>query len=178
MEDLAIHLKDEQGGPVSGAQVLAAYPSRIQIDGRTDADGECKLRLYRSDLKMQILVAAAGFKPRLEDVVPASANGSVEFELELAEDCTKAMLFAQSTWYLEGIEGRFNPIRDPNGRRYVYADNIAINGKVASPAPVEIDQELELIDIYGAEATIRFLALEEGFSLIEYAEPLPARVGE
>ena len=47
-----------------------------------------------------------------------------------------------------------------------------MNGRLAYPAAhFAIGECLHLIDVYGVETTIRFLEVEEEFSLIEYTEP-------
>ena len=88
--------------------------------------------------------------------------------MEPSKDGRKAMIFNKSTGYIPGLEGRLNPHKDG----YVYGDNIAINGRLATPAaPFKIGEPLYLIDVYGVETTIRFLVVEGQFSLIEYTEP-------
>lgn len=44
---------------------------------------------------------------------------------------------------------------------------------MANPAAFELGEPLHLIDVYGVETEIRFVAVTSQFSLIEYTEPRP-----
>ncbi len=173
MVEVTFRLQSQEGG-VAGAAILAAYPNGTYRTGLTDASGEWSLDLYRVDQEMTVLVAAEGFKPLCESVVPNGAvvrGAVVDLELTPSPNGRRAVLFTKSTGYIPGVEGRLNPIND--GRTYVYADNIAVNGRVADPAGFEIGEPLHLIDVYGVETEIRFLAATGQFSLIEFTEPRP-----
>ncbi len=165
MVDTVFQIKALKGEAVRGAAVLAAYPDGRYLTGETDAKGECRLDLYRTDQGMKVLVAAEGHLPFHTTVVPKKSE---PLELKPSKDGRKAVLFTQNTGYIPGISGRLNPHKDG----YVYADNIAINGRLAHPAVhFEIGEALRLIDVYGVESTIRFLVVEGQFSLIEFTEP-------
>ena len=167
MTEVVFQIKAPRGMAVRGAAVLAAYPDGRYLTGQTDAEGESRLDLYRTDEKMKILVAAEGHLPFHDTVVPGERE-TITLELEPSTKGRKAVLFPQSTGYIPGISGRLNPRKDG----YVYGDNIAINGQLAEPAAhFEMGEALHLIDVYGVETTIRFLVVEGQFSLIEYTEP-------
>lgn len=167
MEDVIFEVKGPHAVAIPGAAVLAAYPNRTYVTGQTDQDGQCLLRLYRTDQEMTVLVAADGYLPYHATTVPQERKRIVA-ELEPSKDGRKAALFTRSTGYLPGVEGRINPHRDG----YVYADNIAIDGALATPAVrFEIGQPLQFLDVFGVETTVRFLVVEGQFSLLEYTEP-------
>ncbi len=167
MADVVFQIKAQGGVATHPAAVLAAYPDGRYLTGRTDVEGACRLHLYRTDQKMKVLVAAEGHLPFHKTIVPGKSE-VVPLELEPSKDERKAALFTESTGYIPGISGRLNPRKDG----YVYADNIAINGRLAAPAAhFEIGEALQLVDVYGVETTIRFLVVEGQFSLIEYTEP-------
>ena len=167
MPDVVFEIKGLQQETVQGAAVLAAYQNGVSVTGQTDAKGECHLHLYRTDQDMTVLVAAEGHLPFHTILVPGD-SGRVPLEMEPSKDGRKAMLFNKSTGYIPGLEGRLNPHKDG----YLYGDNIAINGRLATPAAhFKIGEPLYLIDVYGVETTIRFLVVEGQFSLIEYTEP-------
>ena len=167
MADVAFEIKTNEGAAVRGAAVLAAYPDGRYITGQTDADGKCRLNLYRTDQEMKVLVAADSHLPFHKAIIPGESE-IVSVELAPSKDDRKALLFTRSTGYIPGIEGRLNPHKDG----YVYGDNIAINGRLATPAAhFTKGERLHLIDVYGVETTIRFLEVEGQFSLIEYIEP-------
>ena len=162
MPDVVFQVTAPLGAPVPDAALLTAYPDGRYLTGHTDADGECRLGLYRTDQRMTVLVAAEGHLPLHETVLPG--------DCETVPLRRKALLFTRDTGYIPGVSGRLNPHKDG----YVYGDNIAINGRLATPAaPFEIGEPLDLIDVYGIETTVRFLVVEGKFSLIEYTEPKP-----
>ena len=167
MYRVIFQVKTTQGSVVSDATVLAAYPDGRYLTSQTDAEGKCNLGLYRTDQKMTVLVAAEGFLPFHDSVLPTQAT-PISLELIPSKDGTKAIIFTRSTGYLPGVEGRLNPHKDG----YVYGDNIAINGQLATPAArFRVGEPLHLIDVYGVETTIKFLVVEGQFSLIEFTEP-------
>ena len=167
MADVEFQVKTRGGATIPWAAVLAAYPDGRYLTGQTDADGKCRLNLYRVDQEMKLLVAAKDQLPYHTTLIPGKSD-VVSLELEPSKEDKKGLLFTQSTGYIPGIEGRLNPHKDG----YVYGDNIAINGKLATPAAhFEIGESLHLIDVYGVETTVRFLVVEGQFSLIEYTEP-------
>lgn len=167
MADVVFQVKTRGGSTIPRAAILAAYPNGTYRTGQTDMDGKCQLDLYRVDQEMKVLVAAEDHLPYHTNLIPGN-SGVVPLELEPSRDDRKGLLFTRSTGYIPGIEGRLNPHKDG----YVYVDNIAINGKLATPAAhFEIGECLHLIDVFGVESTVRFLVVEGQFSLIEYTEP-------
>ena len=167
MADVVFQIRAHGGVTVHGAAVLAAYPDGRYLTGQTDAEGECRLNLYRTDQKMKVLVAAEGHLPFHRSIVPGKSE-NIHLELEPSKEERKAVIFTRGTGYIPGISGRLNPHKDG----YVYGDNIAINGRLATPAAhFKIGEALHLVDVYGVETTIRFLVVEGQFSLIEYTEP-------
>ena len=153
--------------------VLLAYSNGTYLTGQTDSQGECEFELYRTDDQMKLLVAAEGHPACYLTGVPATSlmgNGSV-IELEAGKERSNSILFTKSIGYIPGIDGRLNPINH-NGT-YLYADNIAINGRLARPAHFNVGECLELIDVHGMQTTIRFLEVGPQFSLLEYTTPKP-----
>ena len=167
MGNVVFNVKAPEGAPVPGAAILAAYPNRTYVTDKTDADGQCHLNLYRTDQEMTVLIAAKGYLPFHSAIVPRD-QPSLSLELTPSTEGRNAALFTKSTGYIPGIEGRVNPHKDG----YVYANNIAINGTLATPAArFEIGEPLHLLDVYGVETRVRFLVVEGQFSLIEYTDP-------
>ncbi len=172
MADVVFQIKAHGGAPVKGAAVLVAYPDGRYLTGQTHADGKFQVDLYRTDQAMKVLVAAEGHLPYCQTL--SKISEIVSIGLEPSKDDRKAVLFIKNTGYIPGITGRLNPDKDG----YVYADNIAINGRLAIPAVhFKLGEALHLIDVYGVETTIWFLAVEGQYSLIEYTEP-KAHAGE
>ena len=165
MTEVLISCKGSNGEAIGNAAVLASYPNGTYRIGQTDSDGELRLDLYRTDQQLRILVAAEGYLPSCDEKKPSNP---LNIELEPSKDGRKGVLFTRSTGYIPGVAGRLNPHSDG----YVYGDNLAINGRLASPAvQFKIGEELQLLDVYGVETTIKFLVVEGQFSLIEYTAP-------
>ena len=167
MTDVVFQVEAPPREAVCGATLLAAYPDGRYLTGLTDAQGKCRLDLYRTDQKMKVLVASEDHLPFQDTVVPGRSE-TIPLKLEPSTKERRSVLFTQNTGYIPGVSGRLNPHVDG----YVYGDNIAINGRLANPAVhFKIGEPLQLIDVYGVETTIRFLVVEGQFSLIEYTEP-------
>ena len=167
MPDIVFQIEENGGSAVHGAKVLAAYPDGRFLTGETDTDGNCRLELYRTDQKLNVLVASEAHLP-LHATIEPEISEIVSLQLEPSKDDRKALLFSRSTGYIPGISGRLNPHKDG----YVYGDNVAINGRLAKPAVhFKLGEALHLIDVYGVETTIRFLVVEGQFSLLEYTDP-------
>ncbi|MYB77207.1 MAG: hypothetical protein F4X83_08955, partial [Chloroflexi bacterium] len=149
MPDVLFLVKTRGGATIPRAAMLAAYPNGTYRTGQTDTDGKCQLDLYRIDKEMKVLVAAEGHLPYHTDLIPGESN-VVPLELDPSKDDKKALLFTRDTGYIPGIEGRLNPHKDG----YVYAENIAINGRLATPAAhFQIGECLHLIDVFGVSST-------------------------
>lgn len=170
MAEVTFVLRSCAGAPVAGAVLLAEYPNGTYRVGESGAGGDCRIDLYRTDQPMRVLAAAQGYLPLHETVVPDAA-AALELAMEPSPDGRSGVLFTRSTGFIPGVEGRLNPVND--GRTYLYADNIAVDGRVANPVQFEIGQWLHLTDVYGVETDIRFIAVTAQFSLIEYSEPRP-----
>ena len=169
MPEVTFRLSAPEGGGIAGATILVAYPNGTHRTGETDSRGNWSIDLYRDDLEMMVLAAAIGHLPLCESVLPDKEV--IDLVMEPSTDGRSAVLFAKSTGYIPGVEGRLNPIND--GRTYLYADNIAINGRVANPLVFEVGEPLQLTDVYGVETEIRFVAVTGQFSLIEFTDPRP-----
>ena len=166
------------GPPIDCAMVLLAYSNGTYSTGQTNEAGECAFDLYRLDDEMTLLAAAKGHMashlPRVPATYLVSKCGAVE--MEPAGGQLNSILFTKSTGHIPGITGRLNPIND--GRCYVYADNIAVNGKLAHPARFDMGDWLDLIDVKGMKTTLRFLEITGQFSLIEFTTPEPYGVDD
>lgn len=164
---------DNIAPPIEGATVLLAYSNGTYVTGKTDASGQCEFELYRTDDRMNLLVAAEGHPACYLTGVPATSlmeNGSV-IELDSVTQSSNSILFTKSIGHIPGIDGRLNPINHHG--TYLYADNIAINGQLARPAHFDVGECLDLIDAHGMQTTVRFLEVGPQFSLLEYTTPKP-----
>ena len=72
MADVVFEIKTNKGAAVRAAAVLVAYPDGRYLTGQTDADGKCRLNLYRTDQEMKVLVAAEGHLPFHKTAIPGN----------------------------------------------------------------------------------------------------------
>lgn len=171
MADVTFRLLSPAGDAVDAASLLVAYPNgtyRTRVSNRL---GDCLIDLYRTDQEVLVLAAAKGHRTLREKTVPG-ASSLIELSLKPSPDRLNGALFTRSSGSIPGIEGELKPEVDGD-RTVVYADNIAINGRVANPAPFEIGEPLHLIDAFGMETQLTFREVTPRFSLIEYTEPRP-----
>jgi len=130
------------GRPVAGADVLALYPDRTWKNAVTDENGMAILDLYSAESPMTVFVATDGFAAHVECAwIPM--DGPLDVELtELPDGGT--VIFPNDAGHVPILRGRLNPIMDGRDRKYLYADNIAINGGLQQPAPFALGEPLHL----------------------------------
>ncbi|MCY4194443.1 MAG: putative DNA binding domain-containing protein [bacterium] len=158
------------GLPIEGATVLALFPNKTWKRAVTDAQGDARLELQSAELPMTVFVASEGCVAHLEQGwVPAER--ALAIELESAPDGGSAV-FAESTGFLPGLEGRLNPIRDVHDRTYLYADNVAINEGQQQPVHFSLgNDQLRLEDANGRVLLVTVTAIEGRSSLLDYRRP-------
>jgi hypothetical protein len=74
------------------------------------------------------------------------------------------------TGYIQGLDGRLNPILDSHNRTYLYADNIAIEGGKNQPATFSLDQPFVVEDSLGNEFELRISSIGNDRTTIEYTQ--------
>lgn len=102
--------------------------------------------------------------------------GLIKRDLEATEDHEVIMASAAgaaskimgSTGHLPSVQGRFNPILDPNGRTYLYVDNAAVDGRPASPATFTVGTPFEVEDVDGSVTVVTILDISGHGALVEY----------
>ena len=155
-----------KGQSVADVQVLALFPNKTWKQATTDSGGTAWLELHRSDLPINLFIAAKGFAAHLvSGWIPA--EGMPEIELGVLSD-GGAAIFSKGTGYLPVVQGRLNPILDTHERTYLYADNIAINGGLQQPVDFSLGKELHLADADGKEAWIRIVSMIGRAALVQY----------
>ncbi len=155
------------GRPVAGADVLALFPNTTWKAGTTDANGTASLVLHSARHPMTVYVAAAGYAAhRTRSWIPS--GGPLDVELDQLPD-GGAAVFQKGTGHLPILQGRLNPILDPNGHPILYADNIAIDGGTKpQPASFTFGSDLHLADSDGQEAHVRVVDMVGRAALLEY----------
>ena len=77
-------------------------------------------------------------------------------------------MILHSTGYIPGLNGRLSPILDTLNRKYLYADNIAVDGGQQQPVSFEVDKPFELEDAQGSKFEVSVKLISGRTSLLEY----------
>ncbi len=94
-------------------------------------------------------------------------------KIELSEILNVGSIIIQSTGYINGLQGRLNPIYDSSARMYLYADNIAINGGRNQPVAFSLNESLVLEDNTGVVMNLIFRFINgHTTALVDYIKPI------
>ena len=186
----------ENGRHIEGAHILAFYPNGTYLETRTTRDKEVSLelndRLIKDDgnpmggkgHQVKLFFARDGYKA----LILNNPNLFEEQEIILQPlDSGGSIICVNGTGYIPNFTGRLNPILDGQGRTYLYADNIAINGGRDQAQPVRFNigevmvvqdkdgkaLRLTVKDMVVRSSILEYEKLPEGYSL---PEPNPFRV--
>ena len=172
MSTLHIKITDETNSPVEQATVLIAYPNGTKTGGITDQSGICAIDLYRDDITVRVIAALPGHYPYQCEFDLNNITRPVEITMNQGDGkWGNSAIFSGRTGYIPGIEGRLNPIHDSSDRYYVYGDNLAINDGVKQPVRFSPGEWLTLVDSKGVECSVKFIIVENHFTLLEYTAP-------
>lgn len=151
------------GKPVAGATVVAIADNNTTKQSQTDQSGTAKLDIP-TRRRYQLLVAHPQYPGT---IVPAWDPGDdLRLVVSAVEDT--GSIVCHGTGYIPGLDGRLNPILDTGFSKYLYADNIAIDGGKQQPAHFEINSPFELEDSNGVVMQVRVLHIQGRTSLIQY----------
>jgi hypothetical protein len=161
--ELTVRVKDDEGMPIEGCEIVVQAENGTFKMSRTDPQGEVKfdLQVRRSST---LLLAHPTFPASVfEKVDPQSI---MDIKLPRTENIGSTIIRGAGS--IAGLQGRLNPILDTSNRTYLYATNIAIDGGKGQPATFRINVPIELEDADGAVvyATIKHIAGE--ISVIQY----------
>lgn len=157
---------DSSDNPVASAVVVAIADNNTTKQSQTDQSGIARLNIP-TRRKYQLLVAHPKYPG---SIVPTWDPGD-DLRIVLSEVDNTGSVVCHGTCYIPGLEGRLNPILDTSLRKYLYADNIAIDGGRQQPANFEVDAPFELEDSNGVMMQVRVLHIQGTTSLIQYAHP-------
>ena len=162
--ELTVLVKDDEGRGIASCTVTAQANNGTTIQSTTNEDGNTKI-VVATRRAYTLLVANALFPAVVIELVDPAQQ--VHVELPRTENVGSVLI--ETTGYIPGFAGRLSPIFDTFGRRYLYANNIAINGGKQQPVNFEINDPIELEDANGLiiYATIKYIAAQ--ISLIQYS---------
>lgn len=162
-ETLAVFVRDDEGRPIAQAQITAQAENGTTIDGHSNLEGLATLQI-QTRRQYTLLIGHAAF--------PASMVAKVDparsLNITLPRTDNVGSLIMHRTGHIPGLSGRLNPIRDTSNRAYLYADNIAINGGQAQPAPFAINAPFELEDANGTIVIAVVKHIQSRVALLQY----------
>ena len=149
--------------PIEGVSVCALADNDTTVTDVTNSDGRSSLQLV-PDRLYKLLIAHPRYAPKVIEVV--DSEGDVAVRMPHSRDTGSVVV--HSTGYIPGLNGRLNPILDRQNRRYLYADNIAVDGGKAQPVPFEVDRSFELEDAQAARFQVTVKLISGRTALLEY----------
>jgi hypothetical protein len=163
---LKVTISDDEGKGVGGATVTALAENGTVLNATSDIDGSATLSV-QTRKNYRLLVAHPNYPATIiEEVDPAD---NIAVVVPRSENL--GSLIVHSTGYIDGLEGRLNPILDTSNRTYLYADNIAINGGLQQPATVVVDEPFELEDCHGTVFIVSVKLIFGRTTLLQYLRP-------
>ena len=162
----AVVVVHSRGEPLVGVEVLALFPNKTWVRTVTDETGNAELDLYTTNLPMTIYAGGRGYAAGLKREWKPG-RGGLKLELEPL-DSGGAVIFANGTGHIPGLNGRLNPKLDTTVRTYLYADNVEIIEGRRQPVPFLLGKPLRLTDAYGVEMSVTILDILGRSALVEY----------
>ncbi|CUR77128.1 putative protein containing a TIR (Toll-Interleukin 1-resistance) domain protein [Achromobacter xylosoxidans] len=154
---------DSEGLPVEGASIIAISQNGTIKKAITSAGGEAVI-FTPSQSNYDLLVA----HPTYAGEIIGAWNPDKDGKVTLTNKSGVGSVLISGAGYVPGIEGRLNPILDSQGRMYLYADNIAINGGLQQPVVFNLNDPLVLEDSNGVVMKVIVAYIRGVTSLVSY----------
>ena len=153
--NLIVHVTTDGNDPIEGVSVCALAMNDTTVNEVTDSNGRSSLRLVPGN-RYKLLVA----HPKHASTIVKVQDGDRELPVRLSLTRNIGSVLVHSTGYIPGLNGRLNPILDRQDRRYLYADNVAINRGELQPVRFETNVPFELEDAQGTKfkATVKLIS--------------------
>lgn len=161
---VAITARDDTDAPVCDVALLFVAANGTYLSATTDVEGRAQIIVVKNQ-RYTMFCAHEEFPAVIEiwDELPASIS------VRLSERGTDGSIICPSgTGYIPGLQGRLNPILDSLGRRYLYGDNIAIEGGETQPVEFVVGEPLSVEDAQGITMQIVIRDIIGASSLIEF----------
>jgi hypothetical protein len=157
---------DEQQRPLAGVDVLIVKPDGTHLKTVvTDEQGSGQLEERVSGLAT-IFCARPDFHQYYKPNVALPEGLPIKLK---AKADGGAVIIPDGTGYIPGLDGRLNPILDTEGRTYLYAENIAIEGGKRQPVSFTTNRPFQVRDRHGHSFQLRVISIIGSSSLIEYS---------
>ena len=159
----AVIVKDDEGSPIKGCEVIVQAENRTFNSTITGDDG-----IAMFDIKVRRQSTLLASHPRFPAAIYERVDpvGTMRIELPRTDNIGSVMI--RRTGYIPGLKGRLNPILDSSERTYLYASNVAIDGGKGQPHTFDVNVPFELEDPDGTivYATVKHIAGD--ISLLQY----------
>lgn len=130
--------------PIKGVSIVFSANNGTYLSGVTDDTGYCKIIIETKRL-YDILIAHENYPSFIID----KFNLDSDLEIKLSKFPNAGSVIIQNTGYINGLQGRLNPILDSFKRMYLYADNIAINEGEPQPVTFALNEPIVVEDSRG-----------------------------
>lgn len=154
---------DSESRPVDSVNVVAIADNNTKNQSWTDDSGVAKLEI-QTRRKYQLFVA----HPNCPGLIIPTWDPDDDLRIVVSKGDGIGSIICDKTGYIPGLDGRLNPILDAGMSKYLYADNIAIDGGKPQPTPFEIDRPFELEDSHGVVMEVTVLSIKGRISIIQY----------
>jgi len=162
--DVSVSVRQLDGSPFTGSDILLVAPNGTHVGGRTDASGVVRCRVPATQ-RVTMYVAHPDHPAALKrDVGPG-----VDLDVQVGSAAsTGSLIIRAGTGHIPGLVGSLNPILDTEGRTYLYADNISFNGRSRQPYTFAMGAPFSLEDATGTSMVVTVLDILGQAALLEY----------
>jgi hypothetical protein len=162
--DNAVLVTDAAGQPIVDAHVHFVHPThKTHLSEKTDPDGVAKF-VGGDQTPVTVFCAHPSYRAfRKARHIPGDS-----LHVELVSDRQIGSMICDGTGHVPGLDGRLNPILDHLNRRYMYADNIALEGGKQQPIEFRLGKAISAVDSKGHRFQLVVVEIIGRTSLIEF----------
>lgn len=159
----SVFVRDDEGKPIRGCELSLQAQNGTYINLQVDERG-----LAEFDLKVRRPTTLLASHPTFPAAIYEHVDPVGEMTITLSRIDNIGSITIRRTGSIPGLKGRLNPILDTSNRKYLYANNIAINGGKQQPAAFAINTPFELEDSEGVIVYAAVKHISGDVSLIQY----------
>jgi len=161
---LDVTATDDTGAVLAGAAVAVLFPDGTSVAKITNSGGEARFALLKNFFGNITVTSPRHLAVILSD---QPLSGSLTATLRRSE-VGGSLILKGNAGEIPGLDGGLNPILDAEGRMYLYADNIAINGGKIQPVTFSLNAPMTLEDSDGHRVSASIVAINDSSSTLEY----------
>jgi len=159
-----ITVQEENGTPISGAEILLVASNGTYQEGRTNAQGGVSFEIAK---RRMLTVFCA--HPKCPAFVVPEFDPILDIKIKLPKTDRVGSFTTVRGWCtLPGLKGSMDPIHDSSNRLYVYTKNIAVDGGKGQPVQFQINKPLHFEDSDGNQQLVTFVAVIGDCFLVEH----------